>query len=222
MKIALFGDIHGFGPPRDTLTIDFVRQVVDRVEADVILQVGDLCFYRSFSRPVYWIYGNNDSPKLVETIERGGVGVENLRHIKTGEILDFSSGEERITVSGLNGAYDPLYYDYSRSQIMGDGIGGYFVKADVADCLKLRDIDIILVHGCPAGLGFGREPDYGVPAIRRLLEEIRPRYMFCGHAHFFRHVEHEGTQVYSLAPSSQEYYILDTASRRLTRSNVLP
>lgn len=92
MKVALFGDIHGFGPPRDILTIDFVRQVVDRVEADVILQVGDMCYYRSFSRPVYWIYGNNDSPKMVEAIERGEVVVDNLRHVKTAEVLSFSAG----------------------------------------------------------------------------------------------------------------------------------
>ncbi len=222
MKIAIFGDIHGFGPPADTLAIDFVRGVVDRVEADILLQVGDLCFYRSFSRPVYWIYGNNDSPKMVEAIEGGGVGVENLRHIKTGEILSFSSGEEQIAVSGLNGAYDPIYYHYSRGKIINNGVGGYFTEEDVDDCLGLRNIDIFLTHGCPAGLGFGREPDYGVPAIRSLLEEIRPRYMFCGHAHFFRHAEYEGCQVYSLAPASEQYYILDTASGQLVCSNVLP
>ena len=222
MKIAIFGDVHGFGPPSDTLAIDFIRQVVDRIEADVILQVGDLCFYRSFSRPVYWIYGNNDSPRTVEAMERGEVEVHNLRHIKTGEVLSFSSGEERISVSGLNGAYDPLYYLYSKSQILSDGVGGYFVREDVESCLQLRNIDIFLVHGCPAGLGFGREPDYGVPDIKCLLEEIRPRYMFCGHAHFFRQVEYLGCQVYALAPSSQEYYVLDTISGKLVRSNVLP
>ena len=125
-------------------------------------------------------------------------------------------------MSGLNGAYDPLFFHYSKSQIIDDGVGGFFVEEDIENCVKLRNIDIFLVHGCPAGLGFGREPDHGVPAIRRLLDEIRPRYMFCGHAHFFRHVEHEGCQVYALAQASQEYYILDTTCGRLMRSNVLP
>ena len=85
MKVAVFGDIHGFGPPTDTLTIDFVRRVVDRVEADVILQVGDMCFYEPFSRPVHWIYGNNDSPRVIQALERGEADIENLRNIKPGD-----------------------------------------------------------------------------------------------------------------------------------------
>jgi hypothetical protein len=85
-------------------------------------------------------------------------------------------------------------------------------------------VDILLAHGCPAGLGLGREPDHAVPALRQVLDTLQPSYMFCGHAHFFRHVPHGPTDVYVLSQLLDEYYILDTSTRQLERipSRALP
>jgi hypothetical protein len=90
--------------------------------------------------------------------------------------------------------------------------------------LEGQPVDILLAHGCPAGLGLGREPDHAVPALRHILDALQPAYMFCGHAHFFHHVRHGGTDVYVLAQLLDEYYLLDTATRQLERipSRALP
>jgi len=50
-----------------------------------------------------------------------------------------------------------------------------------------------------------------------MLDALQPAYMFCGHAHFFRAVQHGPSQVFVLAELRDEYYILDTATQRLER-----
>jgi Icc-related predicted phosphoesterase len=66
-------------------------------------------------------------------------------------------------------------------------------------------------------LGYGREPDHGVPALRAILDVVQPRLMLCGHAHFFRAAHTATSTVYSLNQLKDEYYILDTRSWRLER-----
>ena len=213
MNVLIFGDIHGYTGTKDIPTIDVVKDIVKQADAQVILQVGDMGGYRNFCKPVHWIYGNGDSLSLMEANKKGISPYENLINIGTCEILTFCLEEEKITVSGLNGAYDPLYYDFTRENL--DDLG-YFTASDIEKCLTLRNIDIFLVHGCPSGLGLGREPDHGVPAIRMILEKVKPRYMFCGHAHFYREAEYDGSMVYVLDLASKEYYILDTKSGNLS------
>ena len=83
--------------------------------------------------------------------------------------------------------------------------------------MRGQPVDILLAHGCPAGLGLGREPDHAVPALRQVLDALQPTYMFCGHAHFFRYVQHGPTHVYVLAQLLEEYYMLDTSTQQLER-----
>ena len=216
MRLAIFGDVHGYARGSDILTIEVMKAIIASLDIDAALQVGDLCAYPPFPKPVYWIYGNRDHIEMVNLVELGEDEVENLIHIKTGEVATISSRGERLTISGLNGAYEPLYYDYEPRELMEYGVAGHFVKADIEKCLSMGPVDIFLAHGCPAGLGFGREPDHAVPQIRQILDRVRPHYMFCGHAHYFRRADYLGCQVYALAPSSDEYYILDTAADKLT------
>ena len=55
-----------------------------------------------------------------------------------------------------------------------------------------------------------------MPAIRKILDTVKPRYMFCGHGHFYRKAESDGCKIYSLDLVSKEYYILDTETDELT------
>ncbi|MEE8399236.1 MAG: metallophosphoesterase [Desulfobacterales bacterium] len=213
MKVLVFGDIHGLTGKADIPTVDVVVEIVKRTDADLVLQVGDMGGHRPFSRPVHWIFGNNDSISLMQAFDRGESPVENLNHIRNGEALTFRVGEETIAVSGLSGAYDPLYFDFKRDELEDLG---YFTEDEVEQCLHLRNIDIFLAHGCPSGLGMGREPDHGNPAIRRIFDSVKPRYMFCGHGHFYREVEFEGCRIYSLDLASKAHYMLDTQSGKLT------
>ena len=219
MRIAIFGDIHGWFEPTQQPTIEYFQDVVASMQCDLMLQVGDMCQYRSLAQPVYWIYGNNDWPPVIAEIEAGRRDVRNLRHIKTGKTLKLTAGDETLSVAGLNGAYDPLYSEMSEADGSDPAASSFFTQADIHAMLGMRGqhIDILLAHGCPAGLGFGREPDHAVPALRQVLDALQPDYMFCGHAHFFRYARHGSSHVYALAQLLDEYYILDTSTRQLER-----
>jgi len=219
MRVAIFGDIHGWFEPTQQPTVEYFQDLVAAVDCDLILQVGDMCHYRSLARPVYWIYGNNDWPPAIADIEAGRREAKNLRHIKTGQVLQVTRGAETLSVAGLNGAYDPLYSESPASDDNDPEQASFFTPADVAAMLAMRGqrVDILLTHGCPARLGFGREPDHAVPALWQILEALQPSYMFCGHAHLFRYVRHGPSHVYSLAQLQDEYYILDTGTQVLER-----
>jgi hypothetical protein len=219
MRVAIFGDIHGWFEPTQQPTIEYFQDVVATLDCDLMLQVGDMCHYRSLARPVYWIYGNNDWPPAIAEIEAGRRDVRNLRHLKTGEALQLTAADETLCVAGLNGAYDPLYSESFEAAPSDPAASGFFTQADVNAMLAMRGqhVDILLAHGCPAGLGFGREPDHAVPALRQVVDALQPTYMFCGHAHFFRYVPYGPTHVYALAQLLDEYYVLDTGTQRLER-----
>lgn len=217
MRLGILGDVHGFLPGSDMMSIDFAVHLTETLAVEAFVQVGDMCHYRSFARPVYWIIGNNDWPDVVRQIETGERPLRNLYNVKPGEVVTLTQGTEEVRIAGINGAFDDLYYDLGPTQERPIESLAYFVRADVEKCLPLQNIDIFLVHGCPAGLGYGREPDYGVPAIRTVLDTVQPRFMFCGHAHLFR-VAHTATStVYALNQLKDEYYILDTSSDTLER-----
>ena len=219
MIIALFGDIHGFFEHGRSSAIQVFHEVVGSLEVDIILQVGDMCYYTSHAQPIHWIYGNNDSVAVIQKIERGEGSLNNLIPIKTGEILTFQKGSEMIRLSGLNGAYDPFLYPLLKDQLTEEWQKGYFVKEDLEACRGLKGLDIFLAHGCPWGLGFEwRGQDMGDKPLRWLLDEIEPQFMFCGHTHFYKEIiyNHE-VRVISLAEFKQEYYLLDTLTGELTR-----
>jgi Calcineurin-like phosphoesterase len=219
MRVAIFGDIHGWFEPTQQPTSEYFQDVVAAVDCDLRLQVGDMCHYRSLARPVYWIYGNNDWPPAIAEIEAGRRAVSNLRHLKTGAAVTITVGDETLCVAGLNGAYDPLYSEVLEANNSDPEAASFFTRADVHTMLAMRGqrIDMLLAHGCPAGLGFGREPDHAVPALRQILDALQPTYMFCGHAHVYRYVRHGPTHVYALAQLLDEYYILETSTQQLER-----
>ena len=199
------------------MCVDFAVQLTARLPVEAFLQVGDMCHYRSFARPVYWIIGNNDWPDVVRQVETGERPLQNLHHLKTAQVLTLRHGTEAVRIAGLNGAFDDLYYNLEDGPQRPLESHAYFLRSDVEKCLALRNVDIFLVHGCPAGLGYGREPDYSVPAIRQILDAVQPRFMFCGHAHLFKETRTAHSTVYALNQLKDEYYILDTNSGSLER-----
>jgi predicted phosphodiesterase len=217
MRLGILGDVHGYLPGSSTLAIDFAVHLTETLSVEAFLQVGDMCHYRSFARPVYWILGNNDWPDAVRRVESGRRPLRHLYHLRTGTVLTLEHGEEEIRIAGLNGAFDPLYYDLEDSAEQPLESQAFFRRTDVEKCLQLRNIDIFLAHGCPAGLGYGREPDYSVLPLRNILDIVRPRLMFCGHAHVFRKACTVSSTVYALNQLKDEYYILDTCSGQLER-----
>lgn len=212
MKLGILGDIHGYLPGSNMMSIEYAVELTQTLQVDAFLQVGDMCHYRSFAQPVYWILGNNDWADVVRQVESGERPLENLRHMKTGEAITLEKDGEQVRIAGLNGAYDSLYYELEDGPERPRESLAFFLRSDVDRSLRLRDIDIWLAHGCPAGLGYGREPDYSVSAIREILDVVQPRFMFCGHAHYYKEARTAASTVYALNQLKDEYYILDTAT----------
>jgi Icc-related predicted phosphoesterase len=212
MKLGILGDIHGYLPGSNMMSIEYAVELTQTLQVDAFLQVGDMCHYRSFAQPVYWILGNNDWADVVRQVESGERPLENLHHIKTGEVITLEKDGEQVRIAGLNGAYDSLYYELEDGPERPLESLPFFLRSDVDRSLMLRDIDIWLAHGCPAGLGYGREPDYSVSAIREILDAVQPRFMFCGHAHYYKEARTDASTVYALNQLKDEYYILDTAT----------
>jgi Icc-related predicted phosphoesterase len=217
MRLGILGDMHGYLPGSEMMCVDYAVQLTATLPVEAFLQVGDMCHYRSFARPVYWIIGNNDWPDVVRQIESGERPLQNLHNLKTGEVVTLRHGTEAVRIAGLNGAFDDLYYTLEDGPQRPLESRAYFLRSDVEKSLALRHVDIFLVHGCPAGLGYGREPDYSVPAIRQILDAVQPRFMFCGHAHLFKATGTARSAVYALNQLKDEYYILDTHSGNLER-----
>jgi len=212
MKLGILGDIHGYLPGSNMMSIEYAVELTQTLQVDAFLQVGDMCHYRSFAQPVYWILGNNDWADVVRQVESGERPLENLHHIKTGEVITLEKDGEQVRIAGLNGAYDSLYYELEDGPERPLESLAFFLRSDVDRSLMLRDIDIWLAHGCPAGLGYGREPDYSVSAIREILDAVQPRFMFCGHAHYYKEARTDASTVYALNQLKDEYYILDMAT----------
>ena len=84
MRLGILGDIHGYIAGSNTRSIDFAAYLTTALEVEAFLQVGDMCHYRSFARPVYWIWGNNDWPDVVRQVETGERPLQYLHHVKTG------------------------------------------------------------------------------------------------------------------------------------------
>ena len=207
MRIALFGDIHGFIEHTNCLTIDIFQALLKEVEADVFLQVGDISnfrFLRLLAKPVHFIYGNNDCLESIEAIKKGEREPTNLIHIPSGQVFTFHNGGETLRVSGINDLHEPWEKRPGEDE-------------ELEACLALKDIDIFLAHGAPFGFGFGRDPSLDSKPLRELLESLRPRFMFLGHMHRFKFIEHQGVKVYSLDQLKREHYILDTEKGVLER-----
>lgn len=109
MRLGVLGDIHGYLSGSDKMCIDFAVNLTATLAVHAFLQVGDMCHYRSFARPVHWIYGNNDWPDVVRQVETGERPLQHLHHLKTGEVRTLSHGTEHVRIAGLNGAFDDLY-----------------------------------------------------------------------------------------------------------------
>ena len=148
MRLGILGDIHGYLPGSDVLGVDFAVHLTQTLQVDAFLQVGDMCHYRSFARPLYWIIGNNDWPDVVRQVESGERPLEHFHNLKPGEAVALTKGAESVRIAGLNGAYDPLYYDLDPAEPRPTESLAYFVREDVDKCLPLRQIDVFLAHGC--------------------------------------------------------------------------
>jgi len=177
MKIIVFGDVHE--------NVEIIDRAIDKYKPDFVLCTGDLGIYKSYSIPFYFVSGNHENFEIIKAMDRDIMKFENLRHIKTAEVIELDG----IKVSGLNGNYSPNYKRRER----------HFTKKDVRACIKLRDIDIFISHEAPSGIGFVRVgKDLGAKPVKGILDNVKPRYLFFGHHHCFFEKVYNATKIIGL------------------------
>lgn len=200
-KILLIGDIHQYAR--------HVKNVLARPDVDFAVCTGDMEEYTDYGKRLYFINGNHDEMEMIKRMDEGLETINNLRHIKTGEIIEV----EGVKISGLNGNYGPKTYAYTRKQLEKDKKERHFNFEDIKKCGRSGGVDIFLTHECPAALGLlkGNE-NVGKSVIDELLKKIRPRYSISGHHHRFMAGALNKTRLLSLGMAAYNAVILNSAT----------
>lgn len=168
MKIAIFGDLHGFTKP----PIRFI----ETFEPDICLQTGDYFAYeQKWPVPFYWIFGNHEDINYPKPLPRNSFqltgGVHNINGLN---IMALPGLPQKRQTAGPAG----------------------FSQEDYEKCLSATEIiDIFISHG--AGFPFKRFrgikfQNLEEKAITLLLQQHKPRIAASGHNHEYELIEYEG------------------------------
>jgi hypothetical protein len=170
-------------------------------------QVGDYPAYhvgeKSFPAEVVFIGGNHEAYNWLETIPTGGRLGPNCCYIGRWGVIERLG----LRIGGLTGNYSPRAYEAGRNPVNYDDLAvvaserrkkqsTYFTKSEVEALAEQGPIDLLLLHDWPGGLPELVEPGttdgtprqgVGNSPARWLLEQLKPRWAFCGHMHqYFR------------------------------------
>lgn len=164
----------------------------------------------SFERPLYFIGGNNEDFEALHSMRDGGAIAPNVNYLgRVGERT-----LHNVKLAYLSGIYAPRYVDKPLLlPVNPEGCrqAGYFRTHEVNELSAVGDAEIMLAHEWPRGLaarpsavtrGVFRElkayqtPWIGNAFTRGLVENIQPRWLFCGHSHvaFAGAISHSGGQ----------------------------
>lgn len=170
-------------------------------------QVGDYPAYHtgrnSFPAEVAFIGGNHEAYNWLETMPTGGQLGPKCYYLGRWGVIERLG----LRIAGLTGNYSPRAYesgrrsvDYSNPAVLANERAKkqstYFVQVEVEALAKSGHVDILLLHDWPEGLPELAEPGTTDGTPRRgvgnphglwLLEQLKPRWLFCGHMHqYFR------------------------------------
>lgn len=160
MKILVIAD----RPPKEN-----IKKVISQNNVELICTLGDLSYLdiKELSDinniPKIGVYGNHDSGRYFEEL-----GIINV-HLKTFEFNGFILG-------GFQGS---VRYKDSPAALM-------YTQEEAFELLKdFLYVDVVLAH-CPP-YGINDEPEelahQGFKALRKYLEEKKPKYLFHGHTY---------------------------------------
>lgn len=206
--MLVLGDAHADDPAnREALLAAY-----DAADADLALQLGDLLHY-DLPDPTWFIAGNNEDLDVIEALRHG----ESPTGVSNANLLASTAVElEGRRIAGLSGNHAPTQYGKSRDDLP-PARRRHFVRDDVERAKQLDDVDVLLVHEAPHGMGFEEEYDVGCTHIDELVEAVEPALCLVGHHH--EHVEGRfgETRVVGLEPVWESYYELDSETFDLER-----
>jgi predicted phosphodiesterase len=199
---------------------DIVNRQIEHAEktmgvtVDCVLHLGDLGMYREqlhayfvkrsgrFLRPLYFIEGNHEDFKAFDSllVRYNGTFFTHLPRASVKTIGDY-----RMLCLG-GSAYMDAFNTQPGSEIKDHHIDS---------CLALPgdEVDIIISHDCPAGIGMPNTPgleyfgETGFPRSRELLEHFKPRLWLFGHHHKW-FCSQDGTTTFQGLPGSWKGYCL--------------
>lgn len=206
--MLVLGDAHADRPERRCALL----AAYDAADAALALQLGDLMHYE-LPVPTWFIAGNNEDLDVIDALRAG----ESPAGVTNANLLASTAVElEGVRVAGLSGNHAPTQYEKARDELAPDR-RRHFVREDVERAKQLSDIDVLLVHESPHGLGFEEDYDVGCTHVDELLEALEPSLCLVGHHH--EHVEGSfgPTRVVGLQPAWESYYWLDPGTLELVQ-----
>lgn len=206
MYLAIFGDVHG---NLDSMYDYVERWEQKHGKISAILQVGDLGVFlpggpfdkatRLYARKdptelgcIEYVVGQKEATHLTVFVrgnhedfdflfKNGNTYIDpykKIRHLKSGELFTFNEEQKVISVCGLGGIFCPVEKrgnpDISRK---------YFTDQEIESLLYLEgyDLDILLFHEAPKGMGDHGHPLTGSEEITLIIERLQPYFAFYGH-----------------------------------------
>lgn len=139
--------------------------------------------------PLSFIGGNNEDFETLAPLAKGGALAPNVTYLGRSGVREVAG----LRVAFLSGIHAPRFLDQplipprdaaTRKQ------AGYFRRVEVERLRRARDVDLLLLHEWPRGLGgqhvegiAGPSPWMGSPLARSVVEHLRPAWVLCGHSH---------------------------------------
>jgi len=185
------------------------------LDVSCVIHLGDFGIYRShlhdffikngkrFRRPLYFIDGNHEDfdalPWLVKKYE------DFFTYLPRGTVHTIA-GYRFLALGGA------AYMDSMITQK-----GAVITDQQIEECLTIPrdDVDIILTHDCPAGIGMPNTPgfehfgDTGFPRSDELATHFKPKLWLFGHHHKWHSHQDGHTAYYGLCGAWKGFGMLD-------------
>ncbi len=184
--------------------------------------------------PTYFIRGNHEDQEFLLNLEREKKGyclshpikvVPNLFYVPDGCVFELDG----LKIAGWGGCrgdktWDMDYWGHAR---LNSPRRLNHMTRDVFERLRRKRFDVLVTHDAPTGVGLrgasdpgsllldaeslseGSEGGKGMPYIRQLIEETRPRYHFSGHWHEFHKTLIGGKFGDHIATGATTSFVLD-------------
>jgi len=214
---------------------DIVNRQIEHAEStmgvtiDCVVHLGDFGMYREhlhaffvkrqgrFLRPLYFIEGNHEDFREFDSLlaRYNGTFFTHLPRASVQEI-----GPYRMLCLG-GSAYMDAFNTQPGSEIKDHQI-------DLCLTLPPDQVDIIISHDCPNGIGMPNTPgleyfgETGFPRSRELLEHFKPRLWLFGHHHKWFSTQDDTTTFQGLPGSWKGYCLLDDTYQITTVENSVP
>jgi hypothetical protein len=168
--------------------------------------------------PTYFIRGNHEDQEYLLDLQRPRKNlylrhpieiVDDLHYVPDGCIFEMDG----LRIAGWGGCWGKNTWNmgYWSPQRAASNKEGYtrrlnHMTRDIFERLRRERFDVLVTHDAPTGSGVtgmpnpesslldpetvseGNPDGPGMPFIRQLIDEVQPRYHFCGHWHEYRKV----------------------------------